>query len=240
MTLQESERDEARAAPVFNAPPIVVWLIAALLFIHGAIFVLPSRAAALVDYYGAVSPRAFLSGPAVQGGFFRMLFPLVAHIFIHASWMHVIMNSVWLLVFGAPIACRLGAGSGLPPKPVAIFLAFFILSGVAGAITFIVIHPDADSLLVGASGGISGLLGGVVRFGFRPPWALPPGRQFVPLSDRTVLAWSIVILVLNLATGLFGGQIVRGAASIAWEAHMGGYLFGLLTFPVFAVAARPH
>lgn len=240
MTINEGGREEAEAQPIFNAPPIVLWLVGILLAIHAVIFMLPARVENIITLYGAVSPRLFFAGLRGQVGPEIMLTPLVTHIFLHASWMHVVMNAVWLLAVGSPIARRLGAGQGTPAIPSAIFVLFFIASGISGALVYIFIHPDANSLLVGASGGIFGLLGGAVRFAFRPPWAFPPGRRFAPINDRMVLVWSAVILLLNFLTGPIGGLITPEAGSIAWEAHLGGYLFGLLAFPIFAHAAQPR
>jgi membrane associated rhomboid family serine protease len=225
--------------PIFNAPAVVVYLIGVLLLIHAAIGVLPRRAEAYVEYFGAVSPRAFLSGFAAHGGFLRIFPPLVTHIFLHASWTHVLMNSVWLLVFGAPVARKLGADRRITDKPALVFLLFFLLSGVAGAMMFIAVHPAANTLLVGASGGVSGLFGGLTRFAFRRPKVSGcPEREFAKLTDRTVIIWSVLFLVLNIFVFFFGGLIAPGPGAIAWEAHMGGYLFGLLTFPAFVAATR--
>lgn len=225
--------------PVFNAPAVVVYLIGALLLIHAAVYLLPRRAEAYVAYFGAVSPRAFLEGFTARGGFLRVFATLVTHIFLHANWMHVLMNSVWLLVFGAPVARKLGAGGRVADSPSLVFLLFFLFSGVAGAMTFIAIHPAANTLLIGASGGVSGLLGGVVRFAFqRPPKSGFAEREFASLTDQRVIIWSVGLLVINLLVALFSDLIAPGQGAIAWEAHMGGYLFGLLTFPAFVAATR--
>ena len=119
-----------------------------------------------------------------------------------------------------------------------LFLTFYLLSGIAGALTFVAGHTDEITLLVGASGGVSGLLGGVVRFAFnRSTLFGPENATMSPLTAPSVIAWSTVIIVMNVGVGIFGGGLA-GGANIAWEAHIGGYLFGLLTYPFFERIAR--
>jgi membrane associated rhomboid family serine protease len=223
------------AAPIFNVPIIVVIVIGMLTVSHLAISILPPRSEVLAQSYGAVSPKLFLSGPSAYGGMLMMIAPLFTHIFIHANLMHLLLNSVWLLAFGAPVARRLNAGQSEAAAGL-LFLLLFVLSGVAGALAYIMAHPSEYTLLVGASGSVSGLLGGLVRFAFHRP--MQDGRAFAPLTDRKVIVWSVVILALNFAVGLLGGLLVGGGNDIAWEAHVGGYVFGLLTFPLFDARHR--
>ena len=237
--LQDEQERRRAAEPIFNAPSVVVWLIGFLILIHALISVMPTRAEAYIEYFGALSPRAFFNGFTRGGDVLRAFPPLVTHIFLHASWTHVFMNSVWLLVFGAPAARKLGADGRIAGAPALAFLAFFILCGVAGALTFIAIHPGADTLLVGASGGVSGLLGALVRFAFQRPTIFGyPEREFARLTDRTVISWSVGFLFINIFVSVFSGVIAPEQGAIAWEAHLGGYVFGLLTFPAFVAAVR--
>lgn len=103
---------------------------------------------------------------------------------------------------------------------------------------FTAFHMSEFTLLVGASGGVSGLLGAVVRFAFNRTTLFGPEQASIsPLSSSSVLLWSGIVVVMNLVLGVFGA-VLTGGASIAWEAHLGGYLFGLLTYPFFERLAR--
>ena len=226
---------------IFNAPAVIVYTA---LFIIGC-FVLtilaPQPMIRLIEYTGAVSPERFLAGPEANGGLLSMLSPLISHMFFHGSILHIGFNMIWFLAFGTPIARRMGAIAGQGFAGIyasSIFLTFFLLSGVAGALAFIFVHPNDSTLMIGASGGVSGLLGGLVRFAFNGTSLLGPEHARISrLASRPVLLWTSIIVILNVSTGLIGGPLA-GGASIAWEAHLGGYFFGLLTYPFFERAAR--
>lgn len=223
------------SSPIFNAPAAVSWMAVFTIACHVVFLFLPPAAQIRVAWYGAVSPHKLLSG---EGGVVVALAPLVGHMLLHGGWLHLFFNMIWLMAFGAPVARRLdaerpvGAGSAS-----FVFIGFYLACGVAGALSYVALHPDAKTLLIGASGGVSGLLGGLVRFAFRPAYASP--AEFSRLTDRPVLAWSGAIIALNGLAAVFGSGLFGGDGSaIAWESHIGGYLFGLLAFPVFARFAR--
>ena len=186
-------------------------------------------------------PLRFLAGPEQSGGVLGLLAPLFTHMMLHANLMHIFFNSVWLLALGAPVARRRGAGaaqSGI--LPASLFVTFFALSGAAGALLYIAVNLKSTILLVGASGGVFGLLGALIRIIFSQPshFARESGR-LAPLTHRNVLIWSAVIIVVNFLMSFSGLGLMPGADSqIAWEAHLGGYLFGLLSFPLFDAIAR--
>lgn len=218
-------------APVFNVPFVVIAVIGALVAVHFAIAISPRGLKAWMQAHGAVSPRLFFAA-FKRGLIFNGLSPLVTHIFIHANIAHLLMNSVWLLAFGAPVARRLEWDQGAARGALS-FVLLFVLSGAFGGLAYIAAHPGDYALLVGASGGVSGLLGGLVRFAFHRPVPGTARPRFAKLTDRSIIAWSAAIVFLNVVVGLFGGFILGGGADIAWEAHLGGFFFGLLAFPLF-------
>ncbi|MGL4242190.1 MAG: rhomboid family intramembrane serine protease, partial [Beijerinckiaceae bacterium] len=159
---------------------------------------------------------------------------LVTYAFLHAGWEHVIFNSLWLLVFGSPVMRRFG---------ILRFALFFAVTAAAAAVLHALVSPLDVSVLVGASGAVSGLTAAALRFafagaefgmGFGPHVIRQPAPPLlVALSDRRVMIFVAVWFGLNLLAGL--GIPVGGAtdARIAWEAHVGGFLAGLLLFPLF-------
>ncbi|MGE0410263.1 MAG: rhomboid family intramembrane serine protease [Amphiplicatus sp.] len=241
MNLSDEPRDDKRRAPpLFNAPSIVTALIIALVGCQIVIEALPDRAQYFVARFGSVSPHLFLSGLRDGSNWLMTAAPLFTHIFIHADWSHLFLNSIWLLAFGAPTAIRLGAGRRLFDVPSAVFLLFFLLSGAVGALAFVVANMTLNTLLIGASGGVSGLLGALVRSAFHRQYGHANVRQpFARLADSRVIVASVVILAMNFVVGVFGA-LAPGGAEIAWEAHMGGYLFGLFAFTFFARLARRY
>jgi membrane associated rhomboid family serine protease len=88
--------------------------------------------------------------------------------------------------------------------------------------------------VVGASGAISGLMAGAVRvmYGFRlaPPGTYPP---LAPITSPPVLFFSSIWLAVNFVVGFFGVGFAEEGVDIAWVAHMGGFLAGLITIGYF-------
>jgi membrane associated rhomboid family serine protease len=212
-----------RASRLFNVPPVVGATAAAL----AAIFVLTAVAPRAVLWLTAgspgLSPVKLFAGPSASGGVIGWLSPLFTHMLMHANLAHLLFNGLWLLVFGTPVARRFHD----PFR----FLAFFALCGAAGGIFFSAFHASDPTILVGASGGVTGLLGGVVRFAFQNP--LREYRRTLPLFDRSVLTWSALVILLNASVAIAGPGFGASGADVAWQAHIGGYLFGLIAFPLF-------
>jgi membrane associated rhomboid family serine protease len=132
------------------------------------------------------------------------------------------MNAIWLLAIGTPVARRIGA---------ARFLIFCAVTAILAAAFYIVLRPDSTAPMIGASGAISALFGGLARFMFQSREAPTGARR--RLADRQVLGFAAVWLLLNIGlnASLFGLNL--GGNSIAWEAHVGGFLAGILLFPLF-------
>ncbi len=229
---------------VFNAPGIVIFIAGLNLLVFGLMVLVPGRAVQIIEISAAVSPGRFMQGISANGGFLRWVSPLISHMFVHAGLLHLVFNLLWLLAFGTPIARRMGADRALRSPGAfggaSMFLTFYLLTGVAGALTFIAVHQNEYTLLVGASGGVSGLLGGLVRFAFnRSTMFGPSAAKISPLLSSSVITWSVMIIIMNIAVGFFG-DVLAGGANVAWEAHLGGYFFGLLAYPFFEKAARAY
>ena len=236
--------------PIINAPPVVLYLALAIIAAHVLFLVAPDRLQSFFVWVGAVSPFRVTH---LRGGLIASALPLVGHVFLHAGWMHLLLNCVWLVAFGAPVARMMGAEKGAGQRRAALyFLLFFMASGVAGAFAYIAVHPNDATMLIGASGAVSGLLGGLVRFAFRPRQEViraliergadgsnrPGSVIWSGLFSRTVISWSVAVVILNLIGGVFAPGLADANGGIAWEAHLGGYFFGLLAFPYFAQRAR--
>lgn len=196
-------------------------------------------------------PVEFLSR-LEEGQIFQALIPLFGHIFLHdprpsfglLPSAHLVFNMMWLVVFGSGIARRLCVeGESLRDSSfnVFLFVMFYLASGVAGGLTHFAFHSLETVGLVGASGAISGLMGGTLRFALRlfAPNGAGYGR-LAPLWARPVLVASAIYIGINISTGLAAAAGVQEAVQIAWEAHIGGFIFGLVAFPFFdRFAKRP-
>jgi membrane associated rhomboid family serine protease len=143
---------------------------------------------------------------------------LVTSLFLHGSWGHVLMNAAFALAFGAPVARFLGLG----PGGALSFLGFYLLCGVLAGLGYALIHPSGLAPLVGASGAVAGLMGAASRLLERRGVL---GRLLSPTVVSMGLAWlavNLLVAVTGLAPGLQAG------ASVAWEAHLVGFVAGAL------------
>lgn len=208
--------DETRPPrqPMFNAPWQAVAVPAVLIAAYGAQVSFGTDAGVL---------NMGVSGPALEHGRFQTL---ITYMFVHAGVAHLGMNCLAAFAFGPPVARRLG------PRPVGVilFFAFFLLCGALAALGYVVSHPASLDVAIGASGAISGLWGAASR--------LLIGRgRLAPIRDRMVLTQGAAFIFVNVLVGLLGGF---GGFLIAWEAHVAGYIAGLLLIGLFARAAdRP-
>lgn len=218
--------------PIFNIP---TGILAALGLICG-IYVLQ-------DLFFSPSTNEWI---AVEFGFspIRYLYPLadqslawlwtpVSYSLLHGSFEHLAFNSLWLAAFGTPVCRRIGEGR---------FVLFWIVSSVAAATLHAVVNWGEPSLMVGASGVISALMGAACRFAFgerrrgiarlagREPPLLSVGQA---LADRTVRVFIIVWFLGNVAIAVGLPMMGADSASIAWDAHIGGFLLGFFFFGLF-------
>ena len=166
---------------------------------------------------------------------------LLTYALLHGSWAHVAINSVWLVAFGPPVARRFGSLR---------FLLFFAMTAIAGGLAHWAANPMDASPLIGASAAVSGLMAAAARFIFQPGAALS-GRRDVSrlvveadderrtpsllqlLGQRRALVFIAIWMATNFIFGAGAQALGASDAPVAWIAHVGGFLAGLLAFPLF-------
>lgn len=144
---------------------------------------------------------------------------LITALFVHGGWLHALVNGVMALATGAPIARLLGRGAGAA----ATFFAFYLLCGALASLGFGLLHLDSAGVLIGASGGVAGLMGASSRL-------IERRGTLAPFTSRTVMGVAAAWVVVNLAVALMalaGVNFAGGEMPIAWEAHLIGYFAGL-------------
>jgi len=208
---------DPRDQPILRAPAATVWLIALIAAAHLVrALARPEMSADMILRYAFIP--ACYSQWSSCGSLFDHLVPFVSHLFIHADLVHLAVNSVWLLAFGAIVARRLGAR---------LFYALFFLCGIAGAITHLLCNWGSADPAVGASAAISGLMG--VGFRILPIEPFPPGSPaLAPLFSQRIILWSGLWVLTNILAGWLGLGVGLEVHLIAWQAHLGGYFAGLL------------
>ncbi|HET7086462.1 MAG TPA: rhomboid family intramembrane serine protease [Rhizomicrobium sp.] len=215
--------------PFFRAPAIVLWLIGLLAVLHLWRVTRPGdQPQALIYQFGFYPPR--YSDPVGQHLWERVV-PFISYMGVHNDWTHLIINSLWLLAFAPIVARRWGT---------ALFLLFFGICGVAGAATYLAFNWASPLPVVGASGAISGLMAAALRMlPGQTPWAVPGETPLAPLYSRQMLVFTLLWAGINLLTGLTGLGMGGDSGLIAWQAHLGGFLAGLLLAGPFDIL-RPR
>jgi membrane associated rhomboid family serine protease len=225
---------------IFNIPGAVLALAALLVAVHLIKeYVLTDQQASEVlalfafspARYGEVVPRWL---PAWWG---PQIWTFVSYAFFHADLNHLFFNLVWLLAFGPPTVRRFGWRR---------FLVFCAVTAAAGALAHLIMHIGEFAPMIGASAAISGLMAAAMRFVFQrggPLGLLGRGEQesyqvpAAPLStmlrDPRILAFLAVWFGVNIVFGMGAVSVPGTEGSVAWEAHIGGFLAGLLGFSLF-------
>jgi membrane associated rhomboid family serine protease len=161
-----------------------------------------------------------LSAGALAQGRFETI---CLHMFAHGSAMHLVMNLTALSAIGATLTSRLGRA----PLSWMRFLMLFGFSGLAGAALYLAVNPAGTVPMVGASGGLYGLIGLMIR-------TPSDGGAVLKVDSGRVrrVGWDLVkenvflfalLALISWSSGNAGG--------LAWEAHLGGFLFGLCLGP---------
>lgn len=153
----------------------------------------------------------------------------LTHAFVHLSWMHLIGNMLYLVIFGRPLEDRLGAGG---------FFAVFALSAIAGAYTHLALARHFMPSLLGnavggASGATSGLLGAfMIRFYYSrikiAYWVFMP-LQVVNRAGKTTVPAILAVLFWFLYQGVYTVmQFGTGSVAVAYGVHIGGFVCGMV------------
>lgn len=221
---------------IFNAPRVVVALLGLLVAVHVALSLLPEvQWASVVELLALIPARYTGLAEFVPGGQVAAVTSPVTHMFVHHDISHLVINSAWLLAFGSAMASRLGTSR---------FLLFALLSGLSGGLAFIALHLGDNTSMIGASGALAGLMGGAFRFLFSAfddggAEAFRGDQRLIRrmslgevLRDRRAQLAIGFWIALNFVTALVAPWFTS-AGGVAWEAHLGGFLFGLLAFGLF-------
>jgi membrane associated rhomboid family serine protease len=162
----------------------------------------------------AFVPRRFLADPA---GDFVTLFTAM---FMHAGWLHLLGNMLYLWIFGDNVEDRFGHAK---------FVVFYLVCGVAATFAQLAFSADSAVPNLGASGAVAGVLGAYLLL-------YPKGQVRVMMGRGVVPAPALVVIGLWFALQLFSGigsvaSTVDEGGGVAYMAHVGGFVMGfLLTF----------
>lgn len=225
--------------PLLTLPGALTGYILLLAIVHLHVLLPPDLENWIVEVFGFIPKRydPTLLTEAFPGGEGAKFWTFVTYSLLHANLTHIGLNVLWLLPFGSALARRFGA------------VRFFVFMGVtaaAGALAHLVTHEHDLAPMIGASASVSGTMAAAIRFAFVQGSFLSFGRDDadaaakVPaqslwraLRDRRVLAFLAIWFGVNVIFGVGSIAIGMESVNVAWQAHIGGFLAGLLLFSLF-------
>jgi membrane associated rhomboid family serine protease len=230
---EQQATEERRREPVFNIPGVLLAFVTVMTAIHvlRTYFLSPEADDRLLTLM-AFLPQRYLHPLGEQS--LGWLIGPVGYSLLHGGWTHLLFNCLWLVAFASSLAVRIGS------------LRFFLLwvtSAVASAFFQAFVTGFADSVLIGASGVVSATVGAACRFSLQ--FSGTPAMRYAHFAPRLGIVEalthrSIIIFILMWALSnvlvVYGAGLPSGAAdgyNIAWQAHVGGFLFGYLLFDLF-------
>jgi membrane associated rhomboid family serine protease len=216
--------------PLEHTPWVTWGLIAAnvLVFLYME-WLSPDDLRSFQYLHGLVPARYAFPDWATRAGFPAGDYtPFVTSIFMHGSWLHLVLN-MWLLwIFGDNIEDRMGGVR---------YLAFFVICGLVAGAAHLYAGPRSMVPAIGASGAIAGIMG---AFFFLFPYAriviwvffLP---IFVQVPAIAFLGLWVIVQLSKVTTGL---ETPEGYADVAWFGHLGGFIAGMFLHRLFLLADR--
>ncbi|WP_245512855.1 rhomboid family intramembrane serine protease [Enterovirga rhinocerotis] len=159
---------------------------------------------ALARYFAAETPR---------------LWSPLSYAFLHGSWTHLGLNCLWLVAFGTSVVRRAGTSRSV---------ILGVAAALGGALAQWLSSPLGTEIVIGASASVSGFMAAAATF----MYARPGDGRWAFLANRGALIFIGVWLVANLIFGFIAVPLGMSDGDVAWQAHIGGLVVGLLLFPL--------
>ncbi|MGH6779701.1 MAG: rhomboid family intramembrane serine protease [Bradyrhizobium sp.] len=225
--------------PILTLPPALTAYILLLAVIQLRLFLPVDWNNWIIEAFGFIPKRydSTLVDLSVPGGAGAKVWTFVTYSLLHANLVHIGFNVLWLLPFGSAVARRFGAVR---------FFLFMAVTAVAGALAHLVTHEHDMAPMIGASASVSGTMAASIRFAFERGSFLSFNRSDAEAAARVpalslwdalrnprVLAFLGIWFGVNLLFGMGSIAVGEQGATIAWQAHIGGFFAGLVLFSMF-------
>jgi membrane associated rhomboid family serine protease len=220
----------SRSVPIVTIALIALNIAAYVYQLSLGLAVDPSgrpAAEAFIFEFGATPCR--LTATCDRGDFPSPYVTVFTSMFLHGSPLHVAGNMLYLWIFGDNVEDTLGHGR---------FLLFYLLSGVAAAAAQTITSPASTIPMIGASGAVSGVLGAYLLLF---PYATILTLMIFGFFVRSVHIPAVIVLGFWIVLQLINGWLTVSASAmgrgesggVAWFAHIGGFLAGMLLLLLF-------
>ena len=222
-------RDSAGAP---RLSPVNLILIAA----NVAVFVYearlgPASADHLISHYGMTPAKIAAIGSLPLKTMGRVLLSLVTSLFLHGGVLHLAGNMLYLFIFGPAVEMRFGHER---------YLYFYLGAGIAANLAMVIINPAARVPVIGASGAIAAVLGAYfVLYPRARILTILPFFFIIEFVEVPALLYLLLWFGWQLYSGLQSRALASMAGGVAWWAHIGGFLFGLVCAPILARVEGP-
>jgi len=201
------------------------FLTIALIFANTLIFLFqifyPGDSRNIVYSYGAI-PSFLLSFREVQP--IHPFATIFTSMFMHGNLLHIGTNMLFLWIFGNNIEDKLGYVK---------FIIFYLMCGITAAYSHALTSPGSMTPMIGASGAVSGILGAYILLF---PRARVHTLIFLGFFIQVVRLPAVLVIGFWIVIQFINGMISQGSATqggVAWFAHIGGFVIGILTIKIF-------
>ena len=208
-----------------NPTRTIPFITVGLIIINIAVFLIhfshPAELTRIVFSYGAI-PSNLLSLNSTQP--VHPLLTLFTSMFMHGGLLHIATNMLFLWIFGNNIEDRLGHLK---------FVFFYIICGIVAAYAHSITAPSSVIPMIGASGAVSGVLGAYLLLF---PYAKVHTLIFLGFFVQVVRLPAFLVIGFWIVIQFINGMLSKGVVDnggVAWFAHIGGFVFGVISIKIF-------
>jgi len=210
MVIPLKDLNPRRTFPFVNS-----FLIAVNVLVFLYELTLPAKAEAALAYTFGTVPARFPALLVGNSSFEGTFLPLLTSMFLHSGWLHIAGNMLFLWVFGDNVEDFFGHLQ---------YLLFYIVCGVGAGLLHVLFNFSSPIPALGASGAISGVMGAYVVLYPRARVLTLVFIFLIPLPAILILGWWFIMQFLEGVSTLG----LKAAGGVAWWAHIGGFILGML------------
>ncbi|HAJ90914.1 MAG TPA: hypothetical protein DCM27_07905 [Rhodospirillaceae bacterium] len=204
---KDDRQNTRRPPPMFNIPPATKLLTGLLIAIHLVIFALTNsiepQALDIAVYFAGFIPAHWTG---MEPFYWWTPFSLIGFSLLHGGWMHLAFNVVMLVAMGSGLEKSVGIKQ---------YLMIYVGTTLFAAFAHLALYPSSTMPIIGASGGISGIFGAML---------VVMNQTRSSLDKNTLMPVIIAYIGISVLVGLMGAP---DGSSVAWIAHIGGFLAGI-------------